>query len=256
MIKTNIIYNEDCLGINGMSVIPDKSIDMILCDLPYGTSNCNWDTILPFDKMWEQYERIITDIGVIALFGAQPFTTKLINSNIGIFKYCLVWEKTKAANFAQAKNMPLKTHEDICIFSKGFVIHKSQSEKRMTYNPQNIVETNTVWERRQIPESEHKYKRPSHKNKRIITHENYPKSILKFNSVHNPPHPTQKPVELFEYLIRTYTNEGDVVLDNCIGSGTTALACLNASRKFIGFEVENKYYDIACKRIEAHNKLC
>ena len=257
MIELNKVYNIDCL--EGMKLIEDKSIDMILCDLPYGTTQCKWDIVIPFKLLWEQYERIIKDKGSILLYGTQPFTTLLINSNLKMFKYCWVWEKTKAGNFIQAKNMPLKLHEDICVFSKGVVIHEGQSKKRMNYYPQGVIEVNKKWKRPQIYDSEHNFKRPSHKKERIIKHENFPGSVLKFNSVHNPPHPTQKPVDLCEYLIRTYTNENELILDNCIGSGTTAIACINTNRNYIGMDNgANKdgmfWADIANKRILKHKK--
>jgi site-specific DNA-methyltransferase (adenine-specific) len=252
MLKVNRIYNMDCL--EGMKDIPDKSIDMILCDLPYGSTKCKWDIVIPFDKLWEQYKRIIKDYKAIVLTSSQPFTTTLINSNMEWFKYCWVWEKTKAGNFIQAKNMPLKLHEDICVFSNGVVIHKGQSKKRMIYNPQGVQEVNKEWHRPQVYDSEHNFKRPSHKTDRKITQEGFPSSVLKFGSVHNPPHPTQKPVELFEYLIKTYTNEGETVLDNCMGSGTTAIACINTNRNFIGFELSSEYCKIAEERIRNLNK--
>lgn len=249
-IKHNSLYNMDCL--EGMKFIPDKSIDMILCDLPYGTTRCAWDSIIPLDKLWLEYKRIIKNYRSIVLTASQPFTTTLISSNLEWYKYNWVWEKTKAGNFIQAKNMPLKLHEDICIFSNGVVIHKGQSQKRMTYNPQDVQEIQKEWHRPQIYDSEHQFKRPSHKTDRIIKQEGFPSSVLKYGSVHNPPHPTQKPVELFEYMIRTYTNENETVLDNCIGSGTTAIACINTNRNFIGFEMDETYYNLADKRIREH----
>jgi len=232
-----------------MKKIDDKSIDMILCDLPYGTTKCKWDSVIPFELLWKQYERIIKDVGAIVLFGSQPFTSALINSNLKLFKYDYVWEKTKAGNFIQAKNMPLKLHEDVCVFSKGVVIHKGQSIRRMIYNPQGVIDVNKEYHRPKVYDSEHHFKRPSQKKDRIITQEGFPSTILKFNSVHNPPHPTQKPVALFEYLINTYTNENELVLDNCMGSGTTAIACINTERNYIGFENDNTYWEKANERI-------
>lgn len=247
-LELNRIYQMDCL--EGMKLIPDKSIDMILCDLPYGTSKCSWDSIIPLKDLWNEYKRIIKNYKAIVLTASQPFTTTLINSNLEWYKYNWVWEKTKAGNFIQAKNMPLKLHEDICVFSSGVVIHKGQSEKRMTYNPQGVQKVDKEWHRPQVYNSEHQFKRPSHKKDRKITQEGFPGSVLKFGSVHNPPHPTQKPVELFEYLIKTYTNENEIVLDNCMGSGTTAVAATLNNRKWIGFETEPKYIELANKRLE------
>lgn len=258
MLDINKIYNMDCL--EGMNLIDDKSIDLIITDLPYGTSKCSWDSIISLDKLWIEYKRILKDYRAIVLTATQPFTTTLINSNLEWFKYCWVWEKTKAGNFIQAKNMPLKLHEDICVFSNGVVIHKGQSKKRMIYNPQGVKEVDKDWHRPQVYDSEHKFKRPSHKTDRKITQEGFPGSVLKFNSVHNPPHPTQKPIRLFEYLINTYSNENEIILDNCIGSGTTAIAAINTNRKYIGFEWNKEepeiYYNLAIKRIQEHiNKL-
>jgi site-specific DNA-methyltransferase (adenine-specific) len=245
--KTGMLLKGDCL--EWMAKFPDKSVDMILADLPYGTTQCKWDTIIPFDKLWLQYERIIKKNGAIILTASQPFTSTLIVSNLKMFKYCLVWEKTKAGNFIQARNMPLKLHEDICVFSDGVVIHKGQSVKRMTYNPQGVTKVDKEWHRPSVYDSEHSYKRPSHKTERKITEENFPGTILKFNSVHNPPHPTQKPVPLFEYLIETYSNEGETILDNTAGSCTTAIACKNTNRKWICIEKEEKYCEISKKRL-------
>ncbi len=242
----NQIIQGDCLEV--MRGIPDKSVDMILCDLPYGTTACKWDTVIPFEPLWAHYRRLIKDNGAIVLMASQPFTTSLIASNMTMFKYCWVWEKTKAANFPNAPNMPLKLHEDICVFSLGTCANGSS--QRMTYNPQGVRSVNKIRERPQKYEGEHNYKRPSHQLKRKINIESYPSSIIKISSEHNPPHPTQKPVALFEYLIATYTQPGEIVLDNCIGSGTTAIAALNTGRFFIGIEKEPQYVEIARKRLE------
>ena len=223
---------------------------MVLCDLPYGTTACKWDTVIPFEPLWAQYKRLIKKNGAIVLTASQPFTSALIMSNIKMFKYEWIWEKTKAGNFIQAKNNPLKLHENICIFSTGVVIHKGQSKRRMPYYPIGVKEIDKEWKRPRVYESEHNYKRPSHKTERKIKQENFPGSVIKIGSVHNPPHPTQKPVALIEYLIKTYTNEGDTVLDNCMGSGTTGVACKNLGRDFIGIELDEKYFEIAKQRIE------
>ena len=251
MLELNKIYNEDCL--EGMKLIPDKSIDMILCDLPYGITACKWDTVIPLEPLWEQYDRIIKDNGAICLFSSQPFTSFLVCSNPKEFKYEWVWHKSKGCNFTHAKNMPIKFHENICVFSKAPIGHISQlHERRMKYNPQGIVRVNKSWSRPQEYETEHKLARKSHSLNRIIEYENYPKSIIEFNNSDNRErglHPTQKPVALCEYLIRTYTDEGDIVLDNCMGSGTTAIACVNTNRKYIGFELSEEYCKIAEERI-------
>ena len=233
MIELNRIYNEDCL--EGMKRIPDKSIDMILCDLPYGTTACKWDTIIPFEPLWEQYERVIKDNGAIVLTASQPFTTMLINSNIKLFKYCWVWEKEQGVNFLMAKKQPLKVHEDICVFYK----------KQCIYNPQMTMGIPYISGKGDSGEVTGKVKKIQTKN----TGTRYPKSIIRFNRERGL-HPTQKPVSLFEYLIKTYTNEGDLVLDNCMGSGTTAIACINTNRNFIGFELDKHYCEIANERIQ------
>jgi len=248
----NQIIQGDCLEV--MRDIPDKSVDMILCDLPYGTTACKWDTIIPFEPLWEQYERIIKDNGAIVLFGSQPFTSILVTSNLKLFKYEWIWKKSKGCNFTHAKNMPIKFHESVCVFSKAPIGHESiLKERRMVYNPQNLKRVNKKWSRPRKYDTEHGLKRESHKLERIIEFENYPKSTLEFGNSDNRErglHPTQKPVALFEYLIKTYTQPGEIVLDNCAGSGTTAVAALNTGRFFIGIEKEPKYVEIARKRVE------
>ena len=199
--------------------------------------------------MWEQLKRIIKPNWAIVLFWSEPFSSALRMSNIKMYKYDWVWNKTKAWNFIQSRNCPLKLHENISVFSNGVVIHKWQSKKRMNYYPQWVKEVNKEWSRPQVYESEHSYKRPSHKTERTITLEWFPSSVIRFSSEHNPPHPTQKPVALIEYLIRTYTNEWETVLDFTIGSGTTAIACINTNRNYIGFELDKWYFDIANERI-------
>ncbi len=242
----------DCLNV--MKTIEDKSIDMILCDLPYGTTACKWDVVIPFGPLWVQYKRIVKDSAAIVLTASQPFTTMLIASNMKMFKYCWVWRKGRASNFVQAPNMPLKTTEDIVVFSSGAIGHKSQlHDRRMRYNPQGIQESSMVTKRNQNT-SKLKYHRESQTNHTTgyeWKNQNYPSTLLEFKSAGKTTHPTQKPVALFEYLIKTYTNEGDLVLDNCAGSGTTGVACKNLNRQFILIEKDPVYYEIARKRIEA-----
>lgn len=247
-LELNRIYQMDCL--EGMKLIPDKSIDMILCDPPYGNKKtaCKWDMLLPENELWEQYERIIKDNGAIVLTSSQPFTTKLISSNMSLFKYCWVWEKTRPGDIFNAKNKPLKSHEDICIFSKGTTANGSK--RKMHYYPQGVGKGGIKTNNPDDKEYAFKGKRPSHKKNHITEGSHYPRSVIKIaNPNKNSYHPTQKPVELFEYLIKTYTNENETVLDNCIGSGTTAIAAINTGRRYIGFETEKKYYDIANERI-------
>ena len=211
------LYNGNCLEL--MKNIPDKSIDMILCDLPYGTTACKWDIIIPFEPLWKQYNRIIKDNGSIVLFGSEPFSTLLRSSNIKNYKYDLIWEKNNAGNFQLCKKQFLKYHENISVFYK----------KQPTYNPQGLIKL----EKPIIQSNKGKAGKLGHlaseskREKYTQNYTNYPKSILKFPRPSKNVHPTQKPVELLEYLIKTYTNEGETVLDNCMGSGSTGVACVN-----------------------------
>jgi site-specific DNA-methyltransferase (adenine-specific) len=235
MIELNKIYNEDCLI--GMSRIPDKSVDMILCDLPYGTTSCKWDVIIPFKPLWEQYERVIKDNGAIVLTAAQPFTSALVMSNPKLFKYDWTWNKKKATGHLLAKKQPLRLKEDILVFYKN----------QPTYNPQlTLGEPYKSNPRRNNKEGVYSVVGESRNNNDGFR---YPKNIIEFPFEFSPIHPTQKPVALFEYLIKTYTNEGETVLDNCAGSFTTAVACENLNRKWICLEKEEKYCEIGRKRI-------
>lgn len=236
----------DCL--DGMKEINDKSIDMILCDLPYGATACKWDTIIPFEPLWEQYERIIKDNGVIVLTASQPFTSKLIMSNIKLFRYEWIWSKTIATNFMFAKKQPLKKHENIVVFYKKQPKYNPQMEKGKPYTDKrtNRYKDKTGCKRESIADLMNQQSKKPINNKGF----RYPSTVQLFsNKNHGNVHPTQKPVELFEYLIRTYTNENELVLDNCIGSGTTAIACINTNRNYIGFELDENYYNIAQSRI-------
>lgn len=234
----NKVTQGDCLEV--MRGIADKSVDMILCDLPYGTTACNWDSVIPFEPLWAEYERVIKDNGAVVLTASQPFTTSLINSNIRIFRYSWVWEKEQGVNFLLAKKQPLKVHEDICVFYK----------RLPKYNPQMTTGTPYVSGVGDSGEVTGGVLKTITKNPGT----RYPRSILKINR-ETGLHPTQKPVALFEYLIRTYTNPGEVVLDNCLGSGTTAVAAINTGRQFIGIEREPEYVEIANNRIAVATKL-
>ena len=242
MLPINKIYNMDCL--EGMKLIADKSIDMILCDLPYGTTKCKWDVVIPFKPLWEQYERVIKDSGAIVLFGSEPFSSSLRLSKVELFKYDWVWDKVSVVGFANAKKMPLRNIETVSVF------YKSQP----TYNPQGLIkiEPKKIKNGRTHKEKGEKGMTAINggrfKEGYIQEYTNYPKQILTFNREKGS-HPTQKPVALFEYLIKTYTNEGETVLDNCMGSGTTAVACINTNRNFIGFEIDKEYFEKAQKRI-------
>lgn len=239
------LHNGDCLEV--MKSIPDHSVDMILCDLPYGTTACAWDSVIPFGALWAQYRRVLKPLGAIVLTASQPFTTALIASNYDWFKYCWVWEKSRPGDIFNAKNKPLKAHEDICVFSEGTTANKSL--RRMRYFPQGVgaggVQTNN-------PDCVAAFKapRPSHAKNYVTQGSGYPRSILRIASEGKTVHPTQKPVALMEYLIRTYTNPGDVVMDNCMGSGTTGVACVNTDRSFIGIERDPDYFKIAQGRID------
>ncbi|MCU7380839.1 site-specific DNA-methyltransferase [Clostridiales Family XIII bacterium ASD5510] len=221
-----------------MKRIADQSIDLILCDLPYGVTSCKWDTVIPLGSLWEQYKRIIKPRGVIALTAIQPFTTQLINSNRKMFRYCWYWIKNQVTGFPFAKKQPLRCVEDVVVFYK----------QAPTYNPQGLVRIDKGT--RNGSSKARVYRSGLDKNT-LSYYKNYPRQTLNFKCQRDGLHPTQKPVALFEYIIRTYTNEGAVVLDNCIGSGTTAVACINANRNFIGFEIDQKYYQTAIGRIES-----
>jgi site-specific DNA-methyltransferase (adenine-specific) len=249
--KNGILLQGDCL--DWMSKIPDQSIDMILCDLPYGTTACKWDSIIPFDKLWEQYNRIIKENSTVVLTAVQPFTSALIASNYDMFKYCWVWKKSKGSNFLHVKNMPLKITEDIVVFSKNTIGHIQQlGDNRMEYNPQG-VEKSDVFVKQNPNSSELKYHRESqsnHKDGYQCQGKNYPTTLLEFKSESKTVHPTQKPVLLFEYLIKTYTDENMTILDNTAGSCTTAVAAENTNRKWICIEKELEYCEKSRKRLE------
>ena len=319
------LIHGDCLEI--MKNIPDKSIDMILCDLPYGTTACKWDSVIPFEPLWEQYNKIIKPNGIIVLFGCQPFTSKLICSNLDMFKYEIIWEKEQGTNQVLCNVMPMKKHENICIFYRDLtknneqyfielkqyfkyiynkiglnkkqiinkigqsadhcfrfksgqwsipteetynkiasvfnlnlkpykcIKNKYDKEFKITYNPQfsngkeYIVKRNN--KERFNPILGTSIKPTDIVNKGI----RYPTSILKFNrDLKNRFHPTQKPVALLEYLIKTYSNENETILDNCMGSASTGIACINTNRNFIGIEKDDKYFDISCDRINNYIK--
>jgi site-specific DNA-methyltransferase (adenine-specific) len=239
-IPPNSLIHGDCLEV--MKNIPDKSVDMIIADLPYGTTACRWDTIIPLTPLWDQYKRIIKDTGAICLFGSEPFSSHLRISNLSQYKYDWYWEKTKPVGFANAKRMPLKDIETISVFYK----------KLPTYNPQGLVACNKV-----ISNSTKQKKQNNitainggaFKTKTFIQEfTNYPRQVLRF-SVEQGLHPTQKPVPLFEYLIKTYTDENEVVLDNTAGVFTTAIACINTNRNYICIEKDDAYFNLGVNRV-------
>ena len=229
------LYKGDCLEI--MKNITEKSIDMILCDLPYGTTKNKWDSVINLEKLWCQYERVIKDNGAIILFSQMPFTAELTHSNLKLFKYEWIWKKDNGTGFLNAKKMPLKIHENILVFCK----------KTPIYNPQMRKGFKSYCQKSGRGSSNYG------KQIQVITNNNgdrYPIDIIEVKRDKEKLHPTQKPVLLLEYLIKTYTNEGDWVLDNCMGSGSTGVACRNTNRNFIGIELDEKYFNISKERIE------
>jgi site-specific DNA-methyltransferase (adenine-specific) len=249
------VFSGDCLEL--YKNIEPKSIDLICTDLPYGTTSCSWDSVLPLNKLWEMVNYLLKPNGTFITTASQPFTSVLVASNLEMFKYELIWHKSRKTGHVHAKNKPMKEHENILVFSKGTTVHATQSKNRMIYNPQGLIENTTKVNFR--PSREIKGSnvvaghRPSHKNTLISEYTNYPTSIKFVNSEHNVNalHETQKPVELMEYLIKTYSNETMTIFDPCMGSGTTGVACKNLNRFFIGIEKNEAYFKIAEQRINA-----
>jgi site-specific DNA-methyltransferase (adenine-specific) len=236
-VKENKIYYGDCMNL--MELLEDSSIDMILCDLPYGTTKCGWDQCLPLPELWDHYTRIISPNGAIVLTASQPFTSELVMSNRRLFRYEWIWEKTLFTNFAMVKKQPAKKHENVLVFYKKQPVYNPQMEEGTPYKDKPRrrsmgVTGNAVPMKKAID------------NKG----ERYPGSVQLFSNGNNKNvHPTQKPLELFRYLVRTYTNPGDLVLDNCAGSGTTGVACLREGRRYILMEKDPEYFEICKKRI-------
>lgn len=249
MIEPNNIYMGDCLDL--MKDIADKSIDAIICDLPYGVLNrgnksAQWDIVLPFDTLWKQYERVIKDNGAIVLFSQGMFTAQLMMSNPKLWRYNLVWDKRRATGFLNANRMPLRYHEDICVFYKKLPTYTPQMEDLNGREPNHTQGHGLHNEKNQCYGNVNRIN-PTYTDKK------HPRSIIAIPAIHcseGQSHPTQKPVELMRYLIRTYTNPGDVILDNTMGSGTTCVAAIKEGRKYIGIEKDNNYFEIAKKRIE------
>lgn len=245
MINIKLIQGET---LEEMQKLIDKGVkvDMILCDLPYGTTACKWDEIIPFDLLWDKYEKLIKDNGAIVLTASQPFTSALVMSNPKLFKYEWIWEKSKASNFLQAKYMPLKAHENILVFGKGKVNYYPQKTQGKPFNKGNRKNDNGIATEvyNRIPNAGMEIK-----NEKGLRN---PRTVQYFKTAESEGkhHPTQKPSWLFEYLVKTYTIKGETVLDNTMGSGTTAIACMNTERNFIGIELEEKYLQVAKKRVE------
>ena len=229
----------DCLEL--MKGIEDNSVDMVLCDLPYGTTRNKWDSIIPLDRLWEQYKRVIKDNGAIVLFSAEPFTSLLITSNIQWFRYDLIWSKTQGSDFLNANRKPLRSHENICVFYKKQPTYNPQKTEGKPYKAKSGQTTSTNFG---------KFNGNHHTENK--DGKRCPLSVLRFSGEHNrgKQHPTQKPTDLLEWLIKTYTNKGETVLDNSMGSGSCGVACVNTGRKFIGIELDQGYFDIAKERIE------
>ena len=262
------LYYGDCLV--EMKKIEDNSVDLILCDLPYGTTDrsgvekkngnnrlLKWDTVIPLESLWLEYKRVLKPKGAVVLTADQPFTSKLIMSNIEWFKYEWIWKKKKTTGFLLANYRPMKQTEDVIVFSPAHAAAASRHGGNMTYNPQGLIEKkvkkkndpNRLCKFLHNPEHMGKGNKLLHETEYEQKFTNYPSEIIEFGLDRNVVHETQKPVALMEYLIRTYSNEGEIVLDNCMGSGTTGVACINTNRKFIGIEKKDEYYDAAKKRI-------
>ena len=233
----------DCL--ERMKEIPDGSVDMVLCDLPYGTTACKWDSVIPFEPLWEQYRRIAKPNAAIVLTASQPFTSALVMSNLKDFKYDWCWRKSRPTGVLNAKRQPLRIKEDVLVFY----------QKQPVYNPQGVEDCDllvgTGGTMANVKGNATGKITQTESGKYRQTKTGYPRNVIEFPSMSGTVHPTQKPVALMEYLILTYTNEGDTVLDNCMGSGTTGVACANTGRKFIGIERDPEYFDIAKQRIES-----
>lgn len=234
------LFNGECLEVMKKE-IADKSIDLILCDLPFGVTDCEWDNIIDFDLLWEQYNRIIKDNGAIVLFSVQPFTTKLISSNVKNYKYSWYWVKNKCTGFAFAKHQPMRKVEDINVFYK----------KKPLYVPQGLKKLDKpILKKRKCIGKENIYDMSTLNREHLVEYTNYPNNVLFFDKESKTIHPTQKPVDLLEYIIKTYTKENEIVLDNCMGSGSTGVACANTNRRFIGIEMGEKHFENAKNRIE------
>lgn len=246
-MTTNLLHG-DCLEL--MKDLPDQSVDLILTDPPYGTTASKWDKNIDSVEMWKQYNRLIKSQGAIVLFASGQFTNKLINSQPDIYRYKWVWEKSKSGNFVNANNRPMTRYEEILVFSKGITANTKDKSRKMHYYPQGLIPSGKVVKHGDTQFGTMAGKRPGQKKVTVQKYTNYPTDILKFKCVNKPQHPTQKPIDLLEYLIKTYTKESEVVLDSCMGSGSTGVACVNTNRNFIGMELDDNYFDIAKQRIE------
>ena len=248
------LYNGDCLVVMDKLIEQGVKVDAIITDPPYGTTACKWDSVIPFDEMWNRLNKLIKPTGAIALFATEPFATKLRMSNLNNYRYDWYCIKTKPSLYQHAKNRPMRAIENVCIFSKSKWGHKSQlKDKRMEYNPQGISSIGIKTVTKNFNAGGVVGERPNQIGKQYEAFTGFPTDVLEFKSITGKSclHPTQKPVDLLEYLIRTYTNENDLVLDFTMGSGSTGVACINTNRRFIGIEINEKYFNIAKDRIEA-----
>ena len=252
------LYLGDCL--EKMNSISDDSIDLVLCDLPYGTTKCKWDSIIDMDKLWEHYRRVLKKpCGVVVLFGQQPFSSMVVSSNYKWFKYNLIWKKNRTTRYLLANYRPMTCTEDVCVFSPGGAAAASRHKGNMTYNPQGLKPVE-IKKKNSSSRIGKMLNQPHHlgpNNKLIGDSEytqkftNYPNEILEFGIESTPIHETQKPIDLIEHLIKMYSNPGDIVLDNTMGSGTAGVGCLNTGRKFIGIEMDEKYFQMSVERIQS-----
>ena len=239
------LYHGDCLV--EMANIPDGSVDLILCDLPYGTTACKWDVVIPFEPLWEYYWRVLKPNGAVVLFGSQPFTSTLVCSQISRFKYEWIWEKDAGSNFATVKYQPMKEHENVLVFCRGTTVYNQIKQERVGSRKGKVTSTTDSGRKNSV------YGTQAGGTVLPVPELRCPRSIQRFDRERGK-HPTQKPIALLEYLIKTYTDEGETVLDNTMGSGSTGVACVNTNRNFIGIEMDDKYFEIACNRIkEARN---
>ena len=250
------VIQGECLEL--LKTLPDNSVHLILCDLPYGTTKCKWDSVIDIDKLWVEYKRILVKpTGVVVLFGQQPFTTRLIAGNYEWFKYTMIWKKNKTTQYLLANYRPMKCTEDICVFSPGGAAAASRHKGNMTYNPQDLIPVEI--KKKNSEKRIGKMLNQSHHlgpNNKLVgeseytqTFKNYPTELIEFNIESDTIHETQKPVALIEYLIKTFSNPRDIVLDNTMGSGTTGIGCIHTNRQFIGMELIPKYFDLSCARI-------
>lgn len=247
-METDKIYNEDCLV--GMRGIADKSVDAIISDLPYGVTRNKWDNVIPLEPMWNEFNRVIKDRGAVVLFSQMPFTAILAGSNLSMLKYEIVWRKSNSTGFLNSRHAPLRCHENILVFSKSCACNVADKEKAMVFNPQMEHGHMPYAAKRRVPRNSNW---DVGSMKEVVTEsggERYPTDIVCFPNDKDTVHPTQKPVALLEWLVRTYTDEGGLVMDCCMGSGTTAVACVNTGRRFIGFETDVSMWNVACGRVE------